>query len=134
MAGDEAFLRRFRAEAPAPAAPPRIRFLPGASEQASVLEVRAADRHGLLVDLAGAVTAAGVGIRSAHCATLGHEVVDTFYLEAGLDEKVRAAVLAGVAAALGGRGEVEGVVAAAPGAAPATAPGAAPATAPGVAG
>lgn len=110
-------------EAPAPAAPPRIRFLPGASEQASVLEVRAADRHGLLVDLAGAVTAAGVGIRSAHCATLGHEVVDTFYLEAGLDEKVRAAVLAGVAAALGGRGEVEGVVAAAPGAAPATAPG-----------
>lgn len=66
------------------AAPPEVRVLAGAASTGTVVEVRAADRHGLLVALTAAVADCGVAIRSAHCVTLGHDVIDTFYLDAEL--------------------------------------------------
>jgi len=52
---------------------------PGARAH-DVLEVRAPDEPGFLHQVAGAIASTGVSIRSAHCSTLGHEVVDVFYL------------------------------------------------------
>lgn len=60
----------------------------GASAAAAVVEVRAPDRHGLLHRLAKIVADEGLDIASAHVATLGHEVVDTFYVRDGLGGKV----------------------------------------------
>jgi [protein-PII] uridylyltransferase len=54
--------------------------LPGASETATVLQVRAHDRPGLLYDVTAAIAATGADIRSAHVGTLGAECVDVFYL------------------------------------------------------
>lgn len=60
--------------------PSRVDLLPEASETATVLQVRAHDRPGLLYDVATAIAATGVDIRSAHASTLGAECVDVFYL------------------------------------------------------
>lgn len=73
-----------RSQAAARTAPPAVRVLCGAASTGTVVEVRAADRHGLLVALTAAVADCGIAIRSAHCVTLGHEVIDTFYLDAEL--------------------------------------------------
>jgi len=63
------------------AAPPAaVALLPGASATATVLQVRAGDRPGLLFTVCSALTGAGVGVRSAHVSTLGGQVVDVFYL------------------------------------------------------
>jgi len=45
-----------------------------------VIEVGAADRPGLLFDLASAVAAQAVDVRLARVATYGHRVVDVFYV------------------------------------------------------
>ncbi|MEV6287524.1 [protein-PII] uridylyltransferase [Kribbella sp. NPDC051770] len=58
----------------------RVDLLPGASETATVLQVRAHDRPGLLYDVTAAIAATGADIRSAHVGTLGAECVDVFYL------------------------------------------------------
>jgi [protein-PII] uridylyltransferase len=58
----------------------RIDLLPGASETATVLQVRAHDRPGLLYDVTAAIAATGADVRSAHVSTLGAECVDVFYL------------------------------------------------------
>jgi [protein-PII] uridylyltransferase len=55
----------------------------GASDQATVLEVRAHDRPGLLFAVARALDAEGLNVRSARVETLGAEVVDAFYLTDG---------------------------------------------------
>ncbi|MEZ5116255.1 MAG: [protein-PII] uridylyltransferase [Candidatus Nanopelagicales bacterium] len=68
-----------RADAPEPP-PPVVRIVPGASQRATVLEVRAHDVPGLLHRVARALAAAGVGIAAARVSTLGSEVVDVFYL------------------------------------------------------
>jgi len=52
----------------------------GASERATVVEVRAPDSRGLLHVLAGTLAHHGLDVASAHVSTLGHEVVDTFYV------------------------------------------------------
>lgn len=54
--------------------------VPGASRAATVVEVRAHDRPGLLYRLTRALTGAGVNIASAHLESRGANVVDTFYL------------------------------------------------------
>jgi [protein-PII] uridylyltransferase len=57
-----------------------VTVIPGASATATVLEVRAADRLGLLHRIGGALVAAGVSVRSAHVETLAGQASDTFYL------------------------------------------------------
>ncbi|MGN6302818.1 MAG: [protein-PII] uridylyltransferase [Angustibacter sp.] len=85
-AGDVGVLERLRrrdaAYRPGRAVPlqPRVVLVPGASAHATVVEVRAADRPGLLHALGTALTAAGVDVRSAHVATHAGQAVDTLYL------------------------------------------------------
>ncbi len=63
-----------------PAVPPRVTIAAGASAAATVLEVRAADRPGLLYRVATTIADAGGQLRSAHVSTLGGDVVDVFYV------------------------------------------------------
>jgi [protein-PII] uridylyltransferase len=65
------------------APPARVELVPGASDQATVLEIRAHDRPGLLHRIGAAVAAAGVDVRSARVSTLGSEAVDVFYVVDG---------------------------------------------------
>ncbi len=60
--------------------PPRVLLPGGASKVATVLEVRAHDRPGLLFTVARVLAAHGLDVRSARVETLGAEVVDAFYL------------------------------------------------------
>jgi [protein-PII] uridylyltransferase len=63
------------------ALPPATVLLPGgASDKATVLEVRAHDRPGLLFTVTRVLAAEGLDVRSARVETLGAEVVDAFYL------------------------------------------------------
>lgn len=59
---------------------PQVFLVPGASAGASVFEVRALDRPGLLHGLGAVLREAGVDIRSAHVATLAGRAVDVLYL------------------------------------------------------
>ena len=64
-----------------PGSPPAVvEFVPGASDRADVLEVRAHDRPGLLHDIGTALAASGAFVLSTRISTLGSEVVDVFYL------------------------------------------------------
>ncbi|GAA4401198.1 [protein-PII] uridylyltransferase [Fodinibacter luteus] len=58
----------------------RALVVPGASSDATVLEVRAQDRPGLLHELGAALADAGISVRSAHIATYAGQTLDTFYL------------------------------------------------------
>ncbi|PKW25879.1 [protein-PII] uridylyltransferase [Phycicoccus duodecadis] len=58
----------------------RALVVPGASSEATVLEVRAQDRPGLLHELGVALARAGISVRSAHIATYAGQTLDTFYL------------------------------------------------------
>jgi [protein-PII] uridylyltransferase len=59
---------------------PRVVVLAGASATATVVEVRSADRPGLLHGLGAALGDARVDVRSAHVATLAGQAVDVLYL------------------------------------------------------
>ena len=52
-----------------------------ASASATVLEVRATDRPGVLTLVLAALARMGVTVRSAHVDTLGPQAVDVFYLQ-----------------------------------------------------
>ena len=72
---------------------PTVVVRPEASSQATVLEVRAADRTGVLYLVCAALAAAGISVRSAHVDTLGPQAVDVFYVQeegAGALSEVRA--------------------------------------------
>jgi len=60
--------------------PPRVRFDDRASSNATVVEVHAPDRVGLLRDVTRVFANEGLDIRHARVVTLGDNVVDTFYL------------------------------------------------------
>ncbi|WP_131738018.1 ACT domain-containing protein, partial [Actinomadura roseirufa] len=84
-------------------APPRVRVVDDASSTATVVEVRAHDRPGLLWRIGRALGACGLHVRAARVDTLGAEAVDVFYVVDGdgrpltgptAPETVRAAVLA----------------------------------------
>jgi [protein-PII] uridylyltransferase len=60
--------------------PPSVSVVPDASESATVLEIRAHDRPGLLHRVGTALAAAKVDIRSAKVSTWGAEAVDVFYV------------------------------------------------------
>jgi [protein-PII] uridylyltransferase len=59
---------------------PRVVLLPGASAEATVLEVRAADRPGLLHAIGSALASVRVDLRSAHVATHAGQAVDVLYV------------------------------------------------------
>lgn len=67
----------------APVAPPQISWLPDAATEATVLELRAEDRRGLLHDVTAALEETGAAVRGARVSTFGSAVVDAFYLVGG---------------------------------------------------
>ena len=77
-----------------PGSRPTVVVRPEASDQATVLEVRAADRPGVVYLVCRALAALDVTVRSAHLDTLGPQAVDVFYLQessAGALSETRAA-------------------------------------------
>lgn len=70
------------------AAPPRLEVLVSndASASTTMIDVRAPDAIAVLYRLAAALTSRGLDIRSAKVATLGHEVVDVFYVQRPLPD------------------------------------------------
>ena len=69
--------RRLQADAPGP---PRVKFIEGGSSNATVVEVRAVSKIGILHRIAKALSELGLDIRHATVQTMGVEVVDTFYV------------------------------------------------------
>jgi [protein-PII] uridylyltransferase len=80
--------------------PAKVTVLPQRSETATLLEVRAHDRRGLVWTVCDAISGLGHSIRSAHLSTYGAEARDVFYvvdaegrpLETEAAERLRAAV------------------------------------------
>ncbi|WP_246342437.1 [protein-PII] uridylyltransferase, partial [Actinomadura verrucosospora] len=98
--------RSVRIRPGAAVAPPRVMIVDDASDTATVVEVRAHDRPGLLWRIGQALGAQGLHIRAAQVDTLGAEAVDVFYVvgEDGApitDPDALAAVREGVLKALG---------------------------------
>jgi [protein-PII] uridylyltransferase len=85
---------------------PAVAVRPEASAQATVLEVRATDRPGVVYLVCAALARLDIAVRSAHVDTLGPQAVDVFYLQeaaAGVLSDTRAAEAAhAVRAALTG--------------------------------
>ena len=69
--------RRLQADAPGP---PKVKFIEGGSSNATVIEVRAVSKIGILHRIAKALSELGLDIRHATVQTIGVEVVDTFYV------------------------------------------------------
>ncbi|MFL6090866.1 MAG: [protein-PII] uridylyltransferase [Aeromicrobium sp.] len=61
-------------------AEPRVRILPRRSQTATLIEVRAHDRRGLVWTVCHEIANAGHSIRSAHLSTYGSEARDVFYV------------------------------------------------------
>ncbi|GAA2989879.1 [protein-PII] uridylyltransferase [Streptosporangium longisporum] len=104
---EQRLARRTRSMRPArvPVAPPRVNLVDDASNTATVIEVRAHDRPGLLWRIGRAFGECGLDVRAARVETLGAEAVDVFYVvdRAGrplTDEVQRAQVRDQVLAAL----------------------------------
>ena len=74
-----AYASRYRARAATPAEP-RVLIDTSASERATVVEVRAPDGVGVLYRVTRALAACHLDVRWARVSTLGHEVVDAFYV------------------------------------------------------
>ncbi len=92
--------REARRESSAPQ--PRVVWHRDAATDAAVLELRAADAHGLLYRVARALDEAGADVRAARISTLGGGVVDAFYLVGPWsDPTVRAEVTDAVLTAAG---------------------------------
>ena len=80
LAARAAHLRPRRPRSATPPAAPTVRFDDVSSSNATFLEVRAPDSHGLLHRVARAIADLGLDIRHARVLTLGDEVVDAFYV------------------------------------------------------
>ncbi|MBS4751352.1 [protein-PII] uridylyltransferase [Nocardioides sp. zg-ZUI104] len=81
-------------ERPADQLAPTVVVRPEASDQATVIEVRAADRLGVVYQVTAALAALEMTVRSAHISTLGPQAVDVFYVQeahAGALAETRAA-------------------------------------------
>jgi [protein-PII] uridylyltransferase len=68
--------------------PPRVVFHDGASSNATVIEVRATTKIGILHRITKALAELGLDIRHATVQTIGMEVVDTFYVRTWSGELV----------------------------------------------
>ncbi|GAA5062727.1 [protein-PII] uridylyltransferase [Thermocatellispora tengchongensis] len=79
---EQRLARRTRSMRPprVPVAPPRVTVLEDASETATVVEVRAHDRPGLLWRIGRAFGECGLDVQAARVETLGAEAVDVFYV------------------------------------------------------
>jgi [protein-PII] uridylyltransferase len=77
--------RTYRRRRPLKAGPdgPTVRIDNDASSNATVVEVIARDRIGLLYRITKAIADLGLDIRHARVQTLGADVVDSFYVRAG---------------------------------------------------
>jgi [protein-PII] uridylyltransferase len=89
----------------AAAPPPKVTLVDGASQTATVVEVRAHDEPGLLWRIGRALGDCGLNVRAARVETLGAEAVDVFYVtdSAGgqlTDPELRKRTVASVLAAL----------------------------------
>ncbi|THI99700.1 HD domain-containing protein, partial [Nocardioides sp.] len=60
---------------------PTVVVRPEASDQATVIEIRAADRVGTVYLVCAALAKLGISVRSAHVSTLGPQAVDVFYVQ-----------------------------------------------------
>lgn len=60
---------------------PAVVVRPEASDHATVIEVRAADRLGVVHQVSAALAALDMTVRSAHISTLGPQAVDVFYVQ-----------------------------------------------------
>jgi [protein-PII] uridylyltransferase len=89
----------YRPPAGAPSRP-RVVLVPGASADATVIEVRAADRPGLLHAIGTALAEVGVDLRSAHVATHAGQAVDVLYVAEPGGGVLSPARVAGTVAAL----------------------------------
>jgi [protein-PII] uridylyltransferase len=78
----------------------RVVLLPGASADATVLEVRAPDRPGLLHAIGAALAGIGVDLHSAHVATHAGQAVDVLYVAEPGGGVLRPARVAAAVAAL----------------------------------
>jgi [protein-PII] uridylyltransferase len=87
---------------PAPAVEPRVLFEEGTSRDATVVDVFAQDRIGLLYDVTAALHALGLDIVLARVHTEGNRAIDSFYVRPVLDatrrEQVRTALLEAIGA------------------------------------
>lgn len=86
-------VRRLKPPGPGELAP-TVQVRPDASRLATVLEVRAADRPGIVYLACAALARLDIAVRSAHVDTLGPQAVDVFYLQesgAGALSETRAA-------------------------------------------
>jgi [protein-PII] uridylyltransferase len=85
-------------------APPRVSWHNGevSGEDTGIVEVRAADRTGLLYRLTAALAAEGLTVTSARIETLGGDAVDCFYVSNPSGRPVDEAQRERVEAALGG--------------------------------
>jgi [protein-PII] uridylyltransferase len=77
--------RRTQAEQPGP---PKVVFHDDASSDATVIEVRAVTKIGILHRITKAIGELGLDIRHATVQTIGMEVVDTFYVRTSAGELV----------------------------------------------
>lgn len=77
--------RRTQAEQPGP---PKVVFHDDASSNATVIEVRAVTKIGILHRITKAIGELGLDIRHASVQTIGMEVVDTFYVRTSAGELV----------------------------------------------
>jgi [protein-PII] uridylyltransferase len=73
------YARRYRRTAAGPAEP-RVLFDNDASARATVVEVRAPDGVAVLHRITNALARCGLDVRFARVSTMGHEVVDAFYV------------------------------------------------------
>ena len=85
QAGDQSVLgtvqrREARAVTGGPSSRPYVALIPEASQTAAVVEVRSADRPGLLYALGRSLSERRLSIRSAHISTLAGQAIDTFYV------------------------------------------------------
>ena len=93
--------RSHRTRKGVPVPPPRVTMIDDASETATVVEVRAHDRPGLLWRIGHVLGSFGIQVRAARVETLGAEAVDVFYVvdaegDPVTDETLRASIRAGV--------------------------------------
>ncbi|MEU7898548.1 [protein-PII] uridylyltransferase [Nonomuraea sp. NPDC049152] len=79
---EQRLARRTRSTRPprVPVAPPRVTLIEDASATATVVEVRAHDRPGLLWRIGRAFGECGLDVKAARVETLGAEAVDVFYV------------------------------------------------------
>lgn len=80
LRGEVNLAGRLAPNAAADEVPPRVRLLPRRSQTATLIEVRAQDRRGLVWSVAQQIADSGHSIRSAHLSTYGSEARDVFYV------------------------------------------------------